>query len=306
MIRKKFLFLPLGSTRTFVYLMVSAMSVHSVCAQAFSYDGEGGANILEGGGDFSGASGQTLNVGVSSNSAQDYVAVVQGLNTQMMSDAPFPQVNVYGHSSLRFVGKTIGEDETHQCIFNFEDQSRLLLDADSRGHAFGGDVVINYNSSAHSINSNIGMMFCRVKGGVFTTMNINAGLIEVGGFNFNRQKAVINLAGGDLILKRLVIKRNDEGVYNAKINFDSSTESKFEITQNGLALLQDGLDGGLFQIDGVVQTDPSAFEVTQSRSAAGVTIRVKGAARVGIPELSITPLILGLVSLAFCAIKRRR
>ena len=78
------------------------------------------------------------------------------------------------------------------------------------------------------------------------------------------------LAGGDLIAKKIAIRFNDDKIYNAKINFDSSTESKFEITQAGLVTLQKGLAGGLFQIDGVDQTDPSAFKIIETSGGGGL------------------------------------
>ena len=286
------------------HLALLAVAAASVSAQVFTYDGEGGANILEGGGSFSGASGQTLNVGRPGNYSLSYNAIVQGLNSQVRVEAPSAEVNVYGESSLTFLGKTIGKDDTRQSIFNFQDQSTFLLDAGTRGHALGGDVVINYNSRAHSSSLNVGLMFSRDKAEAFTTLNINAGSIQVGGLNFNRQKTRINLAGGDLITKKLSIRFNDDQGYNAKINFDSSTGSKFEIGQDGLAKLQDGVAHGLFQIDGIVRTDLSMFDITESGS--GATIRVRDSKRASIPELSVAPLFTGVFVLAFCAFRRRR
>ena len=51
--------------------------------------------------------------------------------------------------------------------------------------------------------------------------------------------------------------------------------------------------------------DPSFFDIIET-SGGGAAIRVKGTGPVGILELSLAPLISGLVALTFCAFRRRR
>ena len=293
---------PLLVLEIFVLL---ALAVSSASAQ-HTYSGTDGNNIMEGS-RFTGASGETLTVGAAGEGA--YHAVVQGLNSGGGNRLPLAEVTVRGSSSLTFSGRDKLIDITQQCAFNFTDQSRLLLGAgtganDSRGHVFGEGVILNYSSRATSDNKNLPLKFSVIdEDGFVSKLNINSGLIRVGGLDFHGP-GIVNLSGGDFAVKVIGKAYKTSG---GKINFESSAGSTLTVSNaKSSDYLDEKIRDGLFQVDGITQTDPSAFDINYSVSNGSLTVRLAASKQATIPELSITPLVLGLFALISGVSRRRR
>ena len=307
-----------ASSKNIGILAVFVVGMVSVSAE-YKYDGADGTNVLLGGGGFTGASGESLTVGATNNASGSYNAVVQGLNAGGGNASPHAEIRVLGSSSVMFKGRDIASDMTQQVVLNFEDQSKLLLGGQiergsnrTRGHVFGRNVIINYNSSADSINNNLPFKFQTDSDDPDspTTLNVNAGSILVGGLDFNGT-GLVNLAGGDLSVKLIgLCGRRSQGT----INFDSSAGSTLTIINADSAdYLAQRLKTGLLtlQIDGIVQKELNSFEISYSVPDGSMTVQAVGVNQIDIPELSTSSLLKGLLLLAcfrlvYCALKRRR
>ena len=297
---------PLLALGIFVFLNAG---LSTASAQYTYHSDDVGTNILVGGNGFTGAPGQTLTIGTPGNSTDSYHAVVKGLNSGGAGSGALAEINVVGQSSVTFSGRDVDFDITQESIFNFEDQSKLLLGTGSsktRGHIFGGSVIINYNSTAASENKNIPFRFHSSSGGegLPTTLNVNAGSILIGGLDFFGS-GVVNLSGGDLVVK--VIGGNNRSA--GKINFDSSAGSTFTILNaNSADYLETTIGMGRIelQVDGVPQTELSAFDINYSVTDGSLTVQSRSSKRAKIPEWSMGPLFTGLFVVFFCAVRRRR
>ena len=267
-------------TATACVLAVGVLAL-PVSAQIYIYGGVGDPDIvLDTSNAFTGASGETLNIGSTGDATGPFAATTTALNSSAT-------VNVSGSSSLQFLGSG-NTLRTQNLTVNFADASRFLIDDAS--HNFRQGVTINYSSSAASVST--GNLIFQSGGSGIPTLNINSGSVRIGGLNPGDKNGLLNLNGGDFIASGV---NYAVGADLFNINF-TSTSSVFVLSGAvDISALDAEFADGLFQINGV---DKAKTDFDVSFDGSDLTIAV-------IPEPSSFALLGGVLALGF-VLRRRR